>query len=106
MCPKRGLANLCNTPLPLPGRRDAGSGKTFTMEGYRYVSAPAPGPGQKSPAGTGAAAAKSQAAAAAGGPPRADFEATPVSELGITPRALYDLFGLAAKDTERRYTIR
>ena len=40
------------------------------------------------------------------GPPRADFESTPVTQLGITPRAMYDLFALAAKDTERRYTIR
>lgn len=39
-------------------------------------------------------------------PPRADFDGTPPQQLGLVPRAVRELFAVAAKDTTRRYTIR
>jgi hypothetical protein len=38
--------------------------------------------------------------------PAADFEGTPPEQLGVTPRAVHELFGALAKDPERRASVR
>ncbi|KAG1655965.1 hypothetical protein FOA52_009392 [Chlamydomonas sp. UWO 241] len=72
-----------------------GSGKTFTMEGFRYSGgAPPEKQGQGANRKGGAAA------------PAADFEGTPPEQLGVTPRAVHELFEALAKDPERRASVR
>ncbi len=78
----------------------AGSGKTYTMEGYRYhVAGTGPrggGGGGHQPPGPGPGAS----------PPQADFDSTPEDQLGLVPRALRELFEVMARQRDRRFTVK
>jgi hypothetical protein len=75
----------------------AGSGKTHTMEGYKYV-APSSQP-RKAGGAPGAGPALLE-------PPAADFEGTPEAQLGVVPRAVRELFTIIRRHgASRRYRV-
>jgi hypothetical protein len=72
-----------------------GSGKTYTMEGFKYVG--------------GAHAPSVRVSSSTGPQPHADFDATPEAELGIVPRAVSALFAALRRDAStgsKRTTVR
>ncbi len=74
------------------------------MEGYRYVAHGSAGTATAGAAGGRGGAAR--AVATVGTTVRADFSTTPDEQLGLTPRAVQELFAAASRDRERRFVIR
>lgn len=87
------------------------------MEGYRYTapggghtgtagSGPASGTGPVSSTGAGRAGRSGGSGGSGGGVPAADFSSTPDEQLGVTPRAVRELFEAVGRQRDRRFCIK